>query len=138
MAEGILRNKAEKQGLKIKIDSAGTESIHVGENPDPRATQTAKEHGVDISRLVARQINRNDFEAFDLILVAETHVYNEVIRISRHESDKKKVDFIMNLIHPNSNKAVPDPYYGGMDGFEKVFDMLDKVCDAIIVKVEKK
>ena len=135
MAEGILRHKAEARGLRMKIDSAGTESIHVGENPDRRATSTAKEHGVDISRLVARQITRNDFDAFDMILVAESHVYNEVIRMARNEGDKKKVDFIMNLMHPDSNKAVPDPYYGGMEGFEKVFCMLDSVCEEILKQV---
>ena len=136
MAEGILRNKANQLGLKIKIDSAGTESLHVGENPDRRATKTAKEHGVDISNLVARQIKELDFGQFDLILVAENQVYNEVIAIAKNEKDKMKVDFIMNFSFPSSNMAVPDPYYGGMDGFEKVFGMLDKACDAIIVNLK--
>ena len=138
MAEGILCHKAEKGGLKLKIDSAGTESFHVGENPDRRAITIAKEHGIDISKLVARQINQDDFVTFDLILVADTQVYNEVIGIARNETDKKKIDFIMNLDHPDSNTAVPDPYYGGMDEFEKVFQMLDKACDALIEKLEKK
>lgn len=138
MAEGILRFKVEAQGLKIKIDSAGTEYLHVGENPDRRATRTAKEHGVDISKLVARQINAKDFDNFDLVLVAEAQVYNGVIDIARNENDKKKVDFIMNLVHPGSNRAVPDPYYGEMDEFEKVFDMLDEVCDALIDKLDEK
>jgi protein-tyrosine phosphatase len=138
MAEGILRHKAEMQGLKLKIDSVGTESFHVGENPDKRATATAKEYGIDISKLVARQINRDDFDTFDLILVADAQVYNEVIHLARNETDKKKVNFIMNLVHSDFNTAVPDPYYGGMDGFEKVFQMLDKACDALIEKLEKK
>ena|ERR1035438_5551390 len=138
MAEGILCHKAEKGGLKLKIDSAGTESFHVGENPDQRATVTAKKHGIDISKLVARQINRDDFGEFDLILVADAQVYNEVIHIARNETDKKKVDFIMNLVRPDSNTVVPDPYYGGMDGFEKVFQMLNKACDILILKFENK
>jgi protein-tyrosine phosphatase len=132
MAEGILRHKAEKQGIKLRIDSAGTEYLHVGENPDRRATMTAKEHGIDISKLVARQIKVNDFDVFDLILVAEAQVYKEMNALARNESDKKKVDFIMNFVHPDSNSAVPDPYYGGMDGFEKVFEILDNACEAII------
>ena len=136
MAEGILRHKVEMQGLKLKIDSAGTESIHIGENPDQRATKTAKEHGIDISKLVARQIKSDDFDKFDLILVADVQVYNEVIAIARNASDKNKVDFIMNLVRTDLNTAIPDPYYGGMDGFEKVFQMLDKACDALIAKLE--
>jgi len=138
MAEGILRHKAEVQGLKIRIDSAGLEYLHTGENPDQRATKTAKEHGVDISRLVARQIKAQDFDLFDLILVADAQVYNGVVDLTRNESDKMKVDFIMNSVHPDSNTAVPDPYYGRLDGFEKVFEMLDKACDAIIAKLENK
>ena len=132
MAEGILRHKAEKQGIKLTIDSAGTGHWHAGENPDKRATNTAKEHGIDISTLVARQIIEDDFDTFDLILVADSEVYTGVMDIVRNENDKKKIDFTMNLVHPDSNMAIPDPYLGGMDGFEKVFDMLDKACDAIL------
>ncbi|MFI5164676.1 MAG: low molecular weight protein-tyrosine-phosphatase [Bacteroidia bacterium] len=138
MAEGILRHKAEQQGLKIKIDSAGTEYLHVGENPDRRAIKTAKEHGVDISKLVARQITEDDFENFDKIFVAEAKVYDGVVELALNRDQKLKVDYIMNLVHPDLNMPVPDPYYGGMDGFEKVFEMLDKACDAIISILEKK
>ena len=138
MAEGILRHKAKKYGLNLKIDSAGIGHWHIGENPDIRATKTAKGHGIDISKLVARQIVREDFDRFDLILVADAEVYRGVRAIARHKDDKKKVDFIMNLSHPDSNKAVPDPYVGFIDGFEKVFLMLDKACDAIIAKLERK
>ena len=135
LAEGILRYKAEKKGLKLTIDSAGTGHWHAGENPDKRAIKIGKEKGIDISKLIARQIRVEDFDKFDLILVADAEVYNGVTDIARNESDKKKVDFIMNLLHPDSNMEVPDPYLGGMDGFEKVFDMLDKACDKIIEKV---
>jgi len=138
LAEGILRHKAEKKGLKLKIDSAGTGHWHAGENPDKRAIKIGKEKGIDISKLIARQIRVEDFDKFDLILVADAEVYNGVTDIARNESDKKKVDFIMNLPHPDSNMPVPDPYLGGMDGFEKVFDMLDKACDVIIAQSKKK
>ena len=137
MAEGILRHKVEAQNLKMRIDSAGLEYLHTGEHPDRRATKTAKEHGIDISKLVARQIITNDFDTFDLILVADAQVYNGVVAIARNENEKAKVEFMMNLVHPDSNTAVPDPYYGGMDGFENVFIMLDKACDAILAKLEQ-
>jgi len=138
LAEGILRHKAGKQGIDMKIDSAGTESLHVGERPDRRAMQTAKEHGIDISTLVARQVKPGDFDTFDRILVANEAVYNELMHFTRNESDKKKVDFIMNAVHPGSNTGVPDPYYGGQEGFERVYQMLDKACDSIIATSHKK
>ena len=132
LAEGILRHKSEACGLKLKIDSAGTGHWHAGENPDKRATKTAQKHGIDISGLVARQIKAEDFDNFDWILVADAEVYGGTLAIARNESDKKKVDLIMNLVYPGSNMAVPDPYFGGMDGFEKVFDMLDKACNSLL------
>ena len=132
MAEGILRHKADQKGLKLKIDSAGTGNWHAGEHPDKRAVKTAKEHGVDISKLKARQITEEDFERFDLIYVADAEVYDGVVDLALSREDKLKVDYIMNLVHPGLNKPVPDPYYGGAEGFENVFDMLDKACDAIL------
>ena len=137
LAEGILRHKAEQKGIKLKIESAGTESLHVGENPDRRSMKVAKEHGIDISRQVARQINPDDFDEFDKILVADAQVYNELMSFIRNENDKKKIDFIMNVCQPDCNTGVPDPYYGGQDGFEKVYSMLDKACDSIIANLEK-
>ena len=137
MAEGILRYKTEAKGMNVKIDSAGIESLHVGESPDSRAVKTASKYGVDISKLVARQITVTDFDRFDWILVAEAQVYNEVIALAQNENDKKKVKFIMDYLYPGRNTAVPDPYYGGIDGFEKVFDMLDKTCDALITEFSK-
>ncbi|TAL61454.1 MAG: low molecular weight phosphotyrosine protein phosphatase [Bacteroidetes bacterium] len=132
LGEGILRDKVNRKGLDLKIDSAGTESLHVGESPDRRSTKTAREKGIDISKQVARQIRISDFDEFDLILVADAQVYREVISMTRNETDKKKVDFMMNMLKPGSNTAVPDPYYGGQDGFEKVYDMLNRACDSLL------
>ena len=138
LAEGILRHKAEQQGLKLKIDSAGTGNWHAGENPDKRATKIGKERGVDISKLVARQITEDDFENFDKIYVADAEVYDGVVELAVNREQKLKVDYIMNLVHPDLNMPVPDPYFGGIEGFEKVFDMLDKACDNIISQQLKK
>ena len=135
MAEGILRHKAAQKGLNLKIDSAAIGTWHVGANPDKRATKTAKSRGVDISQLVARQITEDDFENFDLILVADAQVYDGVVELALTRDHKLKVDYIMNIVYPDQNIPVPDPYTGGMDGFENVFDMLDKACDVILTKV---
>ena len=137
LAEGILRHKAEKCELKLKIDSAGTGNWHVGENPDKRAIKIGKERSVDISKLVARQITEDDFENFDKIYVADAEVYDGVVELALNREHKLKVDYIMNLVYPDLNQPVPDPYFGGIDGFEKVFDMLDKACEAIIEGIRK-
>lgn len=135
MAEGILRHKANQRGLDLMIDSAGTGGWHAGEHPDKRATKTAKERGVDISKQKARQIAEEDLEKFDLILVADAEVYDGVVELAMNREQKLKVDYIMNLVYPDLNKPVPDPYYGGAEGFENVFDMLDKACDALIKSI---
>lgn len=131
MAEGILRFRAEEAGIRLFVDSAGTGGWHAGEAPDERAERTARKRGVDISRQKARQIREEDFAKFDLILCADAEVYRNVKALagSKHQS---KVDLIMNLSEPGRNRAVPDPYYGGLDGFEQVFDMLDTACQSLI------
>lgn len=132
LAEGILRHKANYYGINLIVDSAGTGNWHVGENPDRRAIKIAKQKGIDISKFVARQFTEKDFENFDKILVADSQVYDYVIERALNREHKLKVDYIMNLIYPEMNIPVPDPYYEGQEGFEKVFDMLDKACNAII------
>jgi len=138
LGEGILRHKAEKSRIKLTIDSAGTGNWHVGEHPDKRAIKTANDHGIDISKLAARQITENDFENFDMIYVADAEVYDGVLNLALNREHKLKVDYIMNLVHPDLNMPVPDPYFGGAEGFEKIYDMLDKACDKIISTLKGK
>ena len=115
-----MRNKAEKYGLNISVDSAGTSNYHIGQHPDQRATSNAMDHGIDISKLKARQFSALDFDVFDRIYVMDTSNYNDVIYLARDEEDKKKVDLLLNASFPESNMSVPDPYYGGDKGFENV------------------
>ena len=135
MAEGILRHKAEELGLNIEVDSAGFESFHTGDKPDQRAIMTAKKYGVDISNLRARVFRYDDFKNFDYIYVMDKNNYRDVIDCARTEDDKKKVDLILNTIFPNENRIVPDPYYGGISGFENVFELLYSACAEIVENV---
>lgn len=134
LAEGILQNKVQENGLDWKIDSAGTGSWHVGQLPDPRSVQTAKEKGIDITQQRARQFKADDFSSFDLIFAMDSSNYRDILRLAPSPSDAEKVDLILNILEPGRNSNVPDPYYGGDDGFEKVFQMLDKACDKLIEK----
>lgn len=136
LAEGILRKKAAERGIDVEIDSAGTSNYHIGENPDKRSCANASSHGVDISKLQARQFLPEDFDKFDHILVMDSMNYSEVERQARNEKDMKKVDFILNFARPGKNMAVPDPYFGGEEGFETVYNLLDEACDKICDMLE--
>ena len=138
IAEGILRHKAERANLDIHIDSAGTSNYHIGDHPDKRTILNAKQHQIDISGLCARQFSVADFDAFDHIFVMDSSNYADVISLARTEKDKHKVELILNRVYPNSNMSVPDPYFGGEQGFENVFILLDKACDVIIESLKKK
>ena len=99
---------------------------------DKRMTETAKRKDVDISRLQARQFIVADFDTFDLIYVMDHSNYDNVVRLARNEDDRSKVQLILELLPNQTGIEVPDPYYGGQDGFEHVFDLLDKSTDIIL------
>lgn len=137
LAEGILREKTNQLGISVLIDSAGTSNYHIGEHPDKRTVANALKHGVDISKLKGRQFTTADFDQFDTIFVMDSSNYANVIALARNENDIKKVELILNRLHPNENRAVPDPYFGGEQGFEDVFVLLDRVCSQIASRLIK-
>ena len=132
LAEGILKAKLPKDYV---VDSAGTGAWHTGQQPDKRSIATAKNRGLDITNQRARQFKVSDFDTFDYIYVMDNSNYKDVISLAPTEESKSKVKLILNEIFPNENVDVPDPYYGGDDGFENVFDMLDQACEAIARKL---
>lgn len=134
LAEGILRSKLSE---KFIVDSAGTGGWHAGELPDKRSIAIAKLKGLDISNQRARQFKISDFTTFDHIFVMDNTNFKEVLALAPNEATKAKVKLILNEIFPNDNIDVPDPYYGGVDGFENVYNMLDQACDEIARKLKK-
>lgn len=137
MAEGILRKKVNDHNLEVEIDSCGTASYHVGDSPDNRAQQTIRNHGHDISDLRGRQFETTDFDKFDLIYTMDENNYLNILDLARSEEDKLKVRMIMNEVYPQQNISVPDPYYGGQNGFEETYNMLDIAGEKIIEKIKK-
>ena len=138
LAEGVLREKINRRGINgITIDSAGTSSYHVGDNPDERSVENAKNHGVDIGELKGRQFHVSDFDHFDKIYVMDTNNFNDVLFIARNSEDKMKVEMILNVIYPGTNMSVPDPYLGGEQGFENVYLLLEQACEIIADSLEK-
>lgn len=132
VAEGILRKKAHEKGLPIETDSAGTSAFHLGQPPDARMIVTAKKNGIDISDLRARQFLPIDFHRFDLIYAMDQANYDNIIRLASSDEDRKKVKLILNETQPGSNAEVPDPYYGGDQGFQHVIDLLTVAVDNAI------
>ncbi len=128
MAEGILRHKSERYRWPMHIDSAGTGDWHAGENPDPRAIRFMASKNINISRLVARQITGEDFYVFDWILAMDAENFKHAKSMMPLDA-KARLELVMNLPHPGSNRSVPDPYFGGMDGFEQVYDLLWEALD---------
>lgn len=132
LAEGILQYKATENNLSIEVDSAGTIATHEGELPDPRSIDVAKIHKIDITNQRSRPLKQTDFETFDLIYVMDASNYSDVIALTENKEQIAKVKMILNESFPNENRKVPDPYFGGDEGFENVYQMLDEACSIII------
>ncbi|MEY8022081.1 low molecular weight protein-tyrosine-phosphatase [Muriicola sp. SD30] len=128
LAEGILRSKVDPN--KIEVDSAGTAGYHVGNAPDPRSIDTAKKYNIDISQQRCRKFIKEDYFKFDYIFVMDRANYTDVLALAPDDSCRAKVRLILEGIE-SSPAEVPDPYYGGHDGFELVFQLLDQACEKL-------
>ena len=127
-AEGVLRALAEKQKLRIHVESRGTHDYHVGEPPDPRAQQHAKRRGYDLSAQRARHVARRDFEDFDLV-VAMDRGHLQLLRRMAPAHLQGKIRPLL------AGADVPDPYYGGPEGFERVLDMIEEACRGLLDEI---
>ncbi len=136
LAAGILRKKIKAKGLSVTVNSAGTSDYHVGEPADPRTVETAMKYGVDIKSHKARQFVAEDFDLYDKIFAMDRSNFNRILDLASETHDTTKVEMIMNVVEPGSNRDVPDPYFGLRDGFENVFTMLDEACEIIAGRIE--
>lgn len=133
LAEGVMRAKIEENNLDWTVDSCGTSDYHIGEHPDPRSQENALSHGIDISKFEGRQFTKQDFENFDKIFVMDSSNYNNVVKLADNQAQIDKVDLLLNQSNPGNNN-VPDPYYGGPQGFENVFQLINEACQCFINK----
>ncbi|MBI2424991.1 MAG: low molecular weight phosphotyrosine protein phosphatase [Candidatus Hydrogenedentes bacterium] len=137
-AEGIFSHKVAAAGLagRIESDSAGTSAWHAGEAPDGRAQEEAERRGIDIGRQRSRAVVSSDFEAFDLILAMDSENLRELK--SRCPQDLQgKLHRLLDYAPQGEHRDVPDPYYGGPQGFARVFDMIDDACDGLLAAVRR-
>jgi protein-tyrosine phosphatase len=109
------------------VDSAGTDSYHIGSSPDPRSIKVAQDNSIDISHQSARQFQSIDFNKFDHIFVMDRQNYRHVISKAKHLDDIDKVELICEAAGMGM-RTVPDPYYGGDEEFQNVFDILKTAC----------
>lgn len=135
LAEGILQSKLPAG--KYIVDSAGTGGWHVGQQPDKRSIATAKNRGLDISCQKARQFTSSDFLEFDHIFVMDSSNLKDVLRLAPNDNAKAKVSLMMDALYPGERINVPDPYYGGDEGFDSVYDMLNEACEIVATRLIK-
>lgn len=134
IAEGLMQHKIDAHGLDWQVDSAGTESYHIGSAPHKHSQEICTQHGVDITAQRARQFSIKDFEQYDRIYALADDVQEIIKDMGGAKADMSKVSLLLNELNPGDNESVPDPYYGGADGYIFVYDIIDRACNAIIEK----
>lgn len=139
MAEVILKQKLAMLDIDAVVESAGIISFHEGEGADKRAEETVRKHNLTLESHSARGIKLTDLQTFDKIYVMDSNNYQSLQMLAGNNFDNSKVDYLLNEVYPGQNREVPDPYYGGKDGFEKVFQMIYGACEAIArrLKIEQ-
>jgi protein-tyrosine phosphatase len=133
-AEGIMRSLVDRAGLSdaIEVESAGTGSWHLGERADRRARETAEARGVTLNGR-AQQFGESDFDRLDYILVMDVGIKSALARLASSDEARAKVHLLRSFDPASAPDApVPDPYYGGPDGFEEVFDICDAACRGLL------
>lgn len=138
-AHGVFRQKVIDQGLAnwVQVDSAGTHNYHPGSPPDERSQAHAATRGYDLSDLRARQIRDVDFEKHDLILVMDLENL-ALVHDACPPEHQHKVRRLTEFCLLQESQVVPDPYYGGKNGFETVLDLVEDACDGLILHVKQK
>jgi protein-tyrosine phosphatase len=138
-AEGVFRKLVEQHGLldQIEIDSAGTHAYHVGSPPDERAQQAASRRGINMSDMRGRRIDEGDFYIFDYVLAMdESNEYH--LREMAPAEEIHKIELFLNYAPQRSESEVPDPYYGGHTGFEKVLDMIEDASEGLLADIKSR
>ena len=137
-AHGVLRAKVQALGWDswFTVDSCGTHAYHVGEGADRRSQQHALQRGYDLSDLRARQLTRQDFERHDLILVMDHENKARALALCP-PTQRHKLHHLTEFCREMRSAVVPDPYYGGNQGFEHVLDLIEDACEGVLAHVRK-
>ncbi|MFZ5593174.1 MAG: low molecular weight protein-tyrosine-phosphatase [Pseudomonadota bacterium] len=138
-AEGVFRHLAGQHGLEslVEIDSAGTHAYHIGNPPDRRSQAATLRRGIDISAQQARRVEVADFETFDYILAMDEENIENLHALCPPEH-RHKVRLFLEFAPHLGSREVPDPYYGGLSGFERVLDMIEAAAEGLIEEVKRR
>ncbi|MGZ8143992.1 MAG: low molecular weight protein-tyrosine-phosphatase [Methylosarcina sp.] len=136
-AEGMFTKLVNERNLAhlFEIDSAGTHDYHIGKAPDSRSQQAAKERGIDLTHLRARQVQEDDFENFDYVLAMDKDNYSILIHACP-EHYQNKIKFFLEYAPHLGIREVPDPYFGGAHGFERVLDMVEEASLGLLAALQ--
>lgn len=137
-AEAVFKHYVEKAGLSHRIvsDSAGTHDYHIGDPPDKRAQRAAHGRGYDMSQLRARQVRKTDFAEFDYVLAMDEHNFH-MLKAECPPEHSHKILLFMDFSTNSGRRNVPDPYYGGPQGFEHVLDMVEDAAQGLLRHIQE-
>lgn len=137
-AEAVMNAVVQKAGLedKIECDSAGTIAYHAGEQADPRMKKHALKRGYNLTS-IARKFIKEDFEEFDYIVAMDRSNYTDILELDKESQFVEKVSMMTNYCTDHDDVEVPDPYYGGPQGFEHVLDLLEDACTGLLEKIKE-
>ncbi|MFQ5469397.1 MAG: low molecular weight protein-tyrosine-phosphatase [Gammaproteobacteria bacterium] len=137
-AEGVFIDKLANAGLQdgVEVDSAGTHAYHVGHPPDVRAQEAALKRGIDISSQVARRVVEQDFEQFDYVLAMDLDNL-EILETICPTQYRQRLNLFLKFAPQLPENEVPDPYYGGAKGFDRVLDLIEAASDGLISHIRK-
>jgi protein-tyrosine phosphatase len=134
-AEAVFSHKAKAKGLSLKIDSAGTLGAHAKEKPDHRAQKVGVERGYSFDGLKARKVKVEDFESFDLILAMDNDNVENLMKVAP-EHLQHKISLFLEFAKNHEETEVPDPYYGGVNGFRFVLDLVEDASDGLLAQLK--
>lgn len=137
LAENLFRFQAEQAAVdgKYSVDSAGTAAYHIGESPDPRMQKTAESHGV-INDGTARQVRQSDFDEFDWIVAMDRSNRRDLLEIASSPEQQAKIRLMREFDPEPNDPDVPDPYYGGAEGFEHTYQIVERSVGGLLETLE--
>lgn len=139
LADGILAHKLQLAGLadQVEVDSCGTGDYHVGSPPHVESIRVAEAHGVPLAHLRARQVAVADFDAFDLIVAMDRKNHRDLLTLEATGQLHGKVSLFMSYVPGATSQDVPDPYFGGPEGFDAVYEMVDAGCETMLAEIRQ-
>lgn len=130
LAEGILRHKINNKGLSWTVESAGTSGWHEGSLPHAGSIAVSAAHDIDITGQRSRHLDKKHLNHYDLIIVMDSQNYQDVMKLTDNDDQRRKIKILLNYSYPGEHRAVPDPYYTG--DFDAVYDLIDAACEQLI------